>query len=89
MNKWLFNQNGFTRASFSATVAWVSKFVDENVFLFYIVKTPRHGAFSHSLPYTSNVSIVKHSACSNYLIMFQVKNCAVLLYTTLKADFNR
>ena len=31
MNKWLFDQNGFTRTSLSATVAQVSNFVEENV----------------------------------------------------------
>ena len=34
MNKWLFHQNGLTRASLSATVTGVSNFVEENVFLF-------------------------------------------------------
>ena len=31
MNKWLFNQNGFTRTRLSATVTRVSNFVEENV----------------------------------------------------------
>ena len=35
------HQNGFIRTSFSATVTWVSKFVEENVLPFYIVKIPR------------------------------------------------
>ena len=34
MNKWLFHQNGFTRAGLLATVTRVSHFVEENVFLF-------------------------------------------------------
>ena len=34
-NKWLFHQNGFTRTSLSATVARVSNFVEENMFLFF------------------------------------------------------
>ena len=38
MHKWLFHQNGFTRTSLSATVTRVSNFVEENVFLLYIVK---------------------------------------------------
>ena len=31
MNKWLFNQNGFTKTSLSAIVTRVSDFVEENV----------------------------------------------------------
>ena len=52
-----FHQNGFTSTSLSAKVTGVSNFVEENVFLFYIVKAPHPGAFSHSLPNTSNMSI--------------------------------
>ena len=57
MNKWLFHQNGLTRTSLSATVTRVSNFVEENVCVcvvcFYIVKAPRPGGFSHSMPNTT------------------------------------
>ena len=50
MNKWLFHQNGL-----QATVTRVSNFVEENmcVVCFYIVKAPRPGGFSHSMPNTT------------------------------------
>ena len=63
-----YHQNGFTRTSLSATVTRVSNFVEDNVFLFYIVKAPHLGTFSHSLPNTSNTSIAMHSACSKLSI---------------------
>ena len=52
MNKWLYHQNGFTRTSLSATVARVSNFDEESVFLFLhrqgSPRAPRPGAFSQS-----------------------------------------
>ena len=53
MNKWLFHQNGFTRTSLSATVTRVSNFVEENVCACGVVKNPRPGGFSHSMPNTT------------------------------------
>ena len=54
MKTWLFHQNGFTRTSLSATVTRVSNFVEENVCVcFYIVKAPRPGGFSQSMPNTT------------------------------------
>ena len=58
MNKWLFNQNGFTRTSLSATVIRVSNFVWYNVCVcvvcFYKVKAPHPGGFSmFSMPNTT------------------------------------
>ena len=70
MNKGLFHQNGLTRTSLSATVTRVSDFVEENVrvllLLFYIVKAPLPGAFSHALSNRLNMSIAMHSACSKH-----------------------
>ena len=37
-------------------------------FIFYIAKAPHPGAFSHSLPSTSTMSITMQSACSNHWI---------------------
>ena len=72
MYKWLFHQNGFTRTSLSATVTRVSKFVEENVCVcvFYMVKAPRSGGFSHLLPKHNrlNMSIAMHLACSKHWI---------------------
>ena len=48
MNKWLYHQNGFTKTSLSATVTRVSNFVEEIVFLLYIVDAPPRG-YSHFL----------------------------------------
>ena len=68
MNKWLFHQNGSTRSNLLAIVARVSNFVEENVFLLYIVKAPHPGAFSHAFSNRSNMSIAMHSACSKHWI---------------------
>ena len=48
-SKWI------TRASLSATVTRVSNFAEKNVYayVFYIVKAPRPGGFSHSMPNTT------------------------------------
>ena len=54
MNKWLFNQNGFTRTSLSATETRVSNFVEENVCVrVYIVEAPRRWIQSLILPHTT------------------------------------
>ena len=63
--------------------AWVSKFVGENVFLFYIIKTSRASAFSLALPNTSKY--VNHNALS---MSKALNKCFKFYITTLKAKLN-
>ena len=68
MNKWIFHQNGVTRTSLSATVTRVSNFVEDNVCMcvFYMVKAPRPGGFSHSLQKHIRLNYVNRNALSMF-----------------------
>ena len=55
MNKWLINQNGFTRTSLSATVTRVSNFVEKNVSSFCLQGSPSRPVLSVTLPNRLNI----------------------------------
>ena len=75
------SSNVFTRTNLSATVIWVSNFVEENVFLFL----HRQGSPSWCIQ-TQSVIAQRASNMSQYTQ--HVQSFYVLLYTKLKADLN-
>ena len=70
MNKWLFrqnglfNQNGFTKTSLSATVTRVSNFVEENVCVFTSSRLLPMDSVVHCP--TRQVKYVNHNALSMF-----------------------
>ena len=83
MNKWLFQQNGFTRTSLSATVTRVSNFVEVNVCVWCVFTSSRLPVPVDSVTQCPTQQ-VKY-ANRNALSMFRALNkgcklkCAVLL----------
>ena len=78
-SKWIYKNSVISHSNSE------SNFVEENVFLFFVVKAPIPvNSVTHCPTRQICQAIAMHSACSKHWI-----KCTVLLYTTLKANLNR